>query len=122
MRPPDARARLASPRVSLGMHGRRRLVAGGRPPGRLEADPAQEREQDQAAAEQHEDQPEVVGIGQELGLPGHLLVELAERLLLRREGIGAVCGEVGDPGAQRSVVSASQTLTLPTSVAWCDWA
>jgi hypothetical protein len=41
------------------MHGRRRLVAGGRPPGRLEADPAQEREQDQAAAEQHEDQPEV---------------------------------------------------------------
>src|SRR5881394_4014233 len=42
---------------------------------RVDAHPLEQREQDEGGAEQHEEDPEVVGEGQQLGLPGDLLVE-----------------------------------------------
>src|SRR3954464_15436009 len=79
---------------SLCVQRSRRILPAGGAGGGVDAHALQHRQQEERAAEEQEQYPEVVGEGQELGLPRDLLVQHAHGPALGGEMVGALGGEV----------------------------
>src|SRR6267142_5410674 len=69
-------------------------LALGAPGCRIDAHPLEQGEQDEGAAEEDEENPEVVGEGEQLRLAGDLLVQVADGAAVGGEVVGALGGAV----------------------------